>query len=841
MKLRHFFVLSVAALAALFSCDDKEEDLGGARISITDAVITLDKGEDSKTVTFVATRDWFIVGELPEWIAMSATEGQASSKEQTLTVSVAANPGNDRQAVIEISIGMMKAPLTVKQLGELGPYVVEEGDGSKDSPFSVEQACDAVKNLSYTDNTNYEKVGPYYVKGKIVSIKEAYSTEYGNAEFVISDDGSADGAQLTCYRVLYLENKKWQNGNEQINPGDVVVIYGELMNFKGNTPETVQKGSYLYSLNGKTVATGGEEIDYSKVPAKTVAEFISAADKNNYYKLTGKVSRFNSQYCSFDLTDDSGTIYVYSVDNSADWSSKIKDGATVTLAGKYAYYEKNQQHEVVNAVILSCEGGEEVDPNAAPAITVADLIAKGDEQNYYKLTGTVSNFNSQYCSFDLTDATGTIYVYSVANKTDWVNKINDGATIVLAGKYQLYKKTDGTQQPEIVQAIIISCEGGTPAPQDEPKGDGTLANPYNPKAALDLASSLDKGAKTPNDVYVKGKISSVKYTFDVEHGTATFNISESGEASGTTQFQVYAVLYLNNRAWAEGDTQVKVGDEVIICGKLINYNGTPETASKEAYIYSLNGVTDGGDPAPVLNVTSIRQTENGFTASWTTNVSAENIVYYAWTLYRVSDEAEDGVVYAAMGRLAPDATSIDTYPGSADGAGWYEALVPGTKYYFAINMYGSDVNPIVSNDPEQSFFEARDMSQSGDVVTVTFTTAQLAAAACKGAKVAMDDVISFTNSSDYGTTAVTELRVYKGKTLTISAEGSATITSIEFTCTANGTTKQGPGCWGAGAPNGYTFDSNGKTGSWTGSASSVAFTATDNQVRIAELTVTYTK
>ena len=37
---------------------------------------------------------------------------------------------------------------------------------------------------------------------------------------------------------------------------------------------------------------------------------------------------------------------------------------------------------------------------------------------YFKLTGTVSKFNAQYCSFDLTDASGTIYVYSVTNKDE---------------------------------------------------------------------------------------------------------------------------------------------------------------------------------------------------------------------------------------------------------------------------------------------------------------------------------------------------------------------------------------------------------------------------------------
>ena len=101
------------------------------------------------------------------------------------------------------------------------------------------------------------------------------------------------------------------------------------------------------------------------------------------------------------------------------------------------------------------------------------------------------------------------------------------------------------------------------------------------------------------------------------------------------------------------------------------------------------------------------------------------------------------------------------------------------------------------------------------------------------------DVISYTNSSDYGSTVVTELRVYKGKEFTVSASGGKKITSIKMTCGASGTAKYGPGSWGAGAPSGYNFESDGTIGTWTGSSSSVTFTATDNQVRILNLVVTY--
>ena len=767
MKFKHLFLAAFAAVAMVFTSCDKEEDLGAANVSVEKAAITLEAGEASETITFTATRDWTLT--CPDWIAPSAKSGKASTSKQTVTISVEENKGNDRTGDVVISIGLAKATVSVTQKGAQGQYQAEEGDGSKDKPFNVAQAFDAVKNLTWTDKDNYEKVGPYYVRGKIVSIKEAFSAEYGNAQFTISDDGTAEGAQFTCYRVYYLENKKWVEGNTQIQVGDVAVIYGELMYYgtgadgKSRVAENVQKGAYLYSLNGETKPTGGVEVDYNNAPAKTVAEFISAADATNYYKLTGKVSKFNATYCSFDLTDDSGSIYVY----------------------------------------------------------------------------------------------------NVLNKDDWASKVANDATVVLAGKYKLYKKADGTEQHEVVDAYILSCEGGSQTQDSEPKGSGTLDDPYNAAKALEVAKALAADAKTETDVYVAGKIASVKYVFDANYGTATFDISDDGSTSVTT-FTCYSVYYLNNRAWVEGDTQIAVGDDVIICGKLFNYKGTtPETASKEAYIYSLNGETDGGEVVLPVNVKSFKQTAEGFSASWDAFSGATG---YVWMVFDDSfaDEEEEEQVKVARRLVAglrdgeeeepidagplgygyTEDTSIEIAFGYTDEEGYFllENFEIGQTYYILVMALGEEDAEGYYEEIGEGFasFVARDMSNSGNETTVTFTKEQLAAAACKGAKVDMDGVISFTNDTDYGSNTVTELRIYKGKTLTISAAG-ATITLIEFTCSATGTNKQGPGCWGAGAPEGYTYESDGKHGTWSGSEASVAFTATDNQVRIEELTVTYVK
>ncbi len=117
-----------------------------------------------------------------------------------------------------------------------------------------------MKNLTWTSNDSYDTTGDVYVKGKISRIADKGTfTEggtYGNASFYISEDGKENG-EFYCFRVLYLGNKKFEAGQTDIKVGDEVIIYGQLMNYRNNTPETVAGKAHLYSLNGKTEDGGG--------------------------------------------------------------------------------------------------------------------------------------------------------------------------------------------------------------------------------------------------------------------------------------------------------------------------------------------------------------------------------------------------------------------------------------------------------------------------------------------------------------------------------------------------------------------------------------------------------
>ena len=106
-----------------------------------------------------------------------------------------------------------------------------------------------------------------YVKGQITSIKEV-SASFGNATYDISDDATAAN-KLTVFRGYFYDNKHFTS-NDQIKVGNVVVVYGKLVNYNNNTPQVTN--SSIYSLNG--VVSGVKNITVDKnvdAPAYNVA------------------------------------------------------------------------------------------------------------------------------------------------------------------------------------------------------------------------------------------------------------------------------------------------------------------------------------------------------------------------------------------------------------------------------------------------------------------------------------------------------------------------------------------------------------------------------------------
>ena len=113
-----------------------------------------------------------------------------------------------------------------------------------DAPLSVGNAIAKCKEFGSTASES-----SFYVKGIISSINEV-SLSYGNATFNISDNGDNTPENvITAYHIRDLGNKKFEK-EDKIKVGDVVVMCGQLVNYRGNTPEIIQ--GYIFSLNGQS-------------------------------------------------------------------------------------------------------------------------------------------------------------------------------------------------------------------------------------------------------------------------------------------------------------------------------------------------------------------------------------------------------------------------------------------------------------------------------------------------------------------------------------------------------------------------------------------------------------
>lgn len=130
-------------------------------------------------------------------------------------------------------------------------------------------------------------------------------------------------------------------------------------------------------------------------------------------------------------------------------------------------------------------------------------------------------------------------------------------------------------------------------------------------------------------------------------------------------------------------------------------------------------------------------------------------------------------------------------------------------------------------------------SVKADSNTVSFSHSDISGMATAAAASTSGTYSGFTITvggiSSSGFNASESVRVYKGASITISSS-VGNMTSVEFTCTANGTTKYGPGSM---TGDGYTAGTA-KVGTWSGNAASFTLTASANQTRISDFKITYT-
>lgn len=254
----------------------------------------------------------------------------------------------------------------------------------------------------------------------------------------------------------------------------------------------------------------------------------------------------------------------------------------------------NMPQEVIDEIVEPSGSGTAEDPyNAAAANQLGESLEADANSETVYIKGIVTRFDRDGVNPEYGNATFYISEDGTTNNEFYVfhcyglggerftseDELKVGDEVIVCGQITNFMGNT----VELAQGGYIYSLNGTVVSKGESgEGEGTLESPYNVAKALSLISS---GANDPDaEVYIKGKVSQID-GLNPQYSSLTYYISDDGSTTG--QLQVYGGLYLNGEGFTSED-QLKVGDEVVIRGKLTKHYDTPEVGTNSVLI-SING------------------------------------------------------------------------------------------------------------------------------------------------------------------------------------------------------------------------------------------------------------
>ncbi|MGM9748267.1 MAG: BACON domain-containing protein [Candidatus Cryptobacteroides sp.] len=545
MKLRN---LIFAALTMVFAiaCENNKEDLGLPKIDLGTEELVFDMAGGEQNVTFVATRDWMVENNAA-WIAVSPASGSASTKEQTISVTVLENTKMDREADVVITIGMSSRSFKVKQSGPGG-------------------SAEAL--IVYANDFDKEK---------------AVKDDSGWKTYLDSFDGwknaTGTAAETVTYAFSGMSARTSESGH---SAGSYSDYEGSGMNylwFGSGTPFFSVKNivlpnaaNYLLSFGAERNLYQAEDNTFSTEEFKV---WISLDDKKWVelkYEFPGAAPNRRWDLATSNFSLPAGTSKISLTFQCTLASSVLFDDLKLMIAetaGSSIDFSKAVEKDFGTG---GSTGGDE--PTNIIDVTVAQFNEKPvSTTEWYRIKGTVGGpINTTYGNFDIIDETGKVYVYGISNWSEFKSKVAEGGSIVVVGQRGEYNG-----KIEVLKGKIESYEGsGTENPGgDEPTNiiDVTVAQ-FNEKPVSTTEWYRIKGT-------VGGPINTTYGNFDI--------IDETGK--------VY-VYGISN--WSEFKSKVVEGGSIVVVGNRGEYNGKIEVL--KGYIESYDGQgaeNPGGGDDPV--------------------------------------------------------------------------------------------------------------------------------------------------------------------------------------------------------------------------------------------------
>ena len=323
------------------------------------------------------------------------------------------------------------------------------------------------------------------------------------------------------------------------------------------------------------------------IPLSTCAEVVAGEDGKTY-RVKGTVKSIaNTTYGNWYLVDETGEVYIYGTldKNGAEknfLSLGIGVGDIVTVEGARKDY--NGTIEMVNVTVIAIE-------KSLLAVDAIDI-----ENNTIAKTGGEFHVT-------LSNKGDGLDVKIPEEAKDWlfVTGINiSGETSTVT--FKALPNTGGARKATVT---FVTTSGGKEytAEASITQEADVLPHGENPDDPFTVAEAIAKckaiGSTTDGVIYyAKGKISSISSIDTGDYGNATFNISDNG--TDENALTCFRSKYLNNEKFTSED-QIGVGDEVVICGKLVDYKGETPEFSGNVYIYKLKKYVPGAGDGSLNN------------------------------------------------------------------------------------------------------------------------------------------------------------------------------------------------------------------------------------------------
>lgn len=321
--------------------------------------------------------------------------------------------------------------------------------------------------------------------------------------------------------------------------------------------------------------TGGTEGGGSILPEGT---FLDADFTNSLGKFKS-MSAEGDGSIQWKINYSSACITGYDKWNGADTKSN-KAGVTYLVSPEVDLTKATEAHVELNHALKY----ERADINTNNSLLITDNFTGDVKTTTWK--------QLPYNTDGLNDASTKEFVF-VTNAANIPAEFM-GKKVVIALRHTCSDSQSSTWEVKTLKVLAGKANVTVPdtpvtpdTPSANPQGKGTADDPFNFDAALKY---ITDGGDATTEVYIKGKISKV-VKYNANYKNINYNIVD--EKSGQ-ELQVYAGLGLNGADF-KALTDLKVGQVVVICGKLTTYMGTKQV-DKNSKIISITG--EGEAPAP---------------------------------------------------------------------------------------------------------------------------------------------------------------------------------------------------------------------------------------------------